>query len=228
MRKLGVRDGDTLFIHSSYTSLGPVGGGVETLISAFEQTIGPAGLLLMPSFNLVDAARRAETWDINVTPSTVGWISEYFRRMPETFRSDHYSHSVSAHGSGAREFVSGHLSDDGMDSPWDKAPWGKTYGANSPMFKAYRREGKLLMLGVDYNSSTYIHLIEVMYWDLRRRSNSDAKYQYLKRDELGEFWDRFGTCQIGRIGDADCRLFRINEYVDFLLAEVARNPGCYV
>ena len=102
LKDLGVEPGDTLFVHSSFKSLGPVQDGAGTVVGALEESIGPRGLLLMPSFNLVEGERRAETWDPETTPSTVGWITEYFRRLPGTHRSNHYSHSVAARGRGAR------------------------------------------------------------------------------------------------------------------------------
>ena len=78
----------------------------------------------MPSFNLLPTREeRADSWDINKTPSTVGWLTEYFRQMDETYRSDHYSHSVAARGCDAKAFVADHLSSEGYKSPWDYSPW---------------------------------------------------------------------------------------------------------
>ncbi len=226
LRILGVEPGDILFIHSSFKSLGPVEGGANTVVGALEDAVRQEGLILMPSFNLVD--KRAETWNIETTPSTVGWLTEFFRRMPGTYRSDHYSHSVAARGKGAKGFVADHLSREGYKSPWDREPWGKTYGSNSPMYKAYAADGKLLMLGVDYNSSTYIHFVEVIYWNMQLEHNPDAKYLGLNRTAFGESWDRDGNLNRGLVGDANCRLFRIREYVDTLLREVKNNPAPYL
>ena len=152
LRNLGIEAGDTIFIHSSFRSIGPVIGGAGAVIEAFKDVVGSEGLILMPSFNLVE--KRAETWDIETTPSTVGWLTEFFRQMDGTFRSDHYSHSVASFGKKASDFVADHLSQEGYWSPWDLQPWGRTYGFHSPMYRAYQRGGKLLMLGVDYQSST--------------------------------------------------------------------------
>lgn len=228
LKKMGVESRDTLFIHSSFKSLGTVEGGAEAVVHALEACIGEEGLLLMPSFNLVEHERRAETWDHNSSPSTVGWITEYFRGMAGTHRSDHYSHSVSARGQGAEAFVADHRSQKGLESPWDKKPWGKTYGIHSPMVRAYERDGKLLMFGVDYDSSTYIHLVEVRYWHRLRAGNPQAAYPALSRPGLGAFWDRAGEPNRRLVGDAECRLFRIRMYVDGLLAEVEREPERYL
>ena len=222
---LGVTPGDTLFIHSSYKSLGPVQGGAGAVVSALERAVGTEGLVLMPSFNLAGKGQeRADAWDIERCPSTVGWLTEFFRNMPRTHRSDHYSHSVAGRGKGAEEFVSEHLSQDGMSSPWDRKPWGKTYGVRSPMAKACLAGGKILMLGVDYSSSTYVHYVEVMYWDERKRRDPNAPFARIDRLKAGAHWDSLGRLQRGKVGDADCRLFGIREYVSTLLAEVRRAP----
>ena len=147
--------------------------------------------------------------------------------MTGTHRSDHYSHSVAARGQGAKNFVAGHLSGEGMTSPWDRSPRGKTYGTNSPMIRAYEQNGKILMLGVDYQSSTYIHVVEVMFWNERLKENPDAKFIWLDRVRLGEVWDRSGILETGKVGDASCRLFQIRAYVDQLLDIVRNDPDSY-
>ena len=227
LRDLGIQPGDMLFVHSSFKSLGPVDGGAATVIGSLEDAVGPEGLILMPSFNVVAWEDRPRTWNVETTPSTVGWVTEFFRLMPGTYRSDHHSHSVAARGKGAKEAVSGHLSREGMRSNWDLEPWGRALGTHSPMNKAYRANGKLLMLGVDYGSSTYCHFTEAIYWNKQLERAPDALYPLLKRSDLGEFWDRTGRLSRGRVGDADCRLFQIREYVDTLLSEATLNPEPY-
>lgn len=226
---LGIEKTDTLFIHSSFKSLGQVADGAGTVISALEAVIGQDGLILMPSFNLLPSQEeRVQSWDVEKTPSTVGWLTEFFRQMPGTYRSDHYSHSVAARGKGAEASVADHLRCDGYQSPWDYPPWGKTYGTHSPMFRAYVANAKLLMIGVDYQSSTYIHLVEVIYFNKLLADNAEANVFDLNRPKLGAFWDGLGKLRRGKIGDSDCRLFHIKTYVDTLLAEVERNPKPYV
>ena len=228
LRDIGVLAGDTLFVHSSLNSLGPMLDGAATIISALEVAVEHDGLLLMPSFNLVERARRAETWDVKSTPSTVGWITEFFRQMPGTHRSDHYSHSVAARGRGALEFVAGHLSDEGPVSRWDVAPWGCTYGRDSPMHRAYERSGKMLLIGVDWDVCTFTHLVEVLHGNGQYAAGTGPIDVSLKRPELGSYWDSHGQVSRGRIGSADSRLVEIKPFVDGLLAEVRRNPEPYV
>ena len=58
LESLGVRKGDLLFIHSSFKSLGAIDGGAATVISALESVVGNNGLILMPSFNLIEWNQR--------------------------------------------------------------------------------------------------------------------------------------------------------------------------
>ena len=229
LTNLGIAHGDTLFIHASFKSLGPVEGGAGTVISALEAAVGQDGLILMPTFSLLPSREeRVAAWDVDKTPSTVGWLTEFFRQMPDTYRSNHYSHAIAARGKDAKAFVSDHLQREGCQSPWDHYPWGKTYGTHSPMFRAYTMNAKLLMIGVDYETSTYIHLVEVLHWNNRLTDDAQAEYIPLKRPELGEYWESLGQLRQGPVGDSACRLFHIKTYVDTLLTEVEQNPKPYV
>ena len=226
---LGIEKADMLFIHSSFKSLGAVDGGAGTVISALEEVVGQDGLILMPSFSLLPSREeRVASWDVATTPSTVGWLTEFFRQMPGTYRSDHYSHSIAARGKDAAAFVADHLRREGYQSPWDHHPWGKTYGTHSPMFRAYKSDAKLLMIGVDYQTSTYIHFVEVIHWNKRLRDDAEATFIGLNRPALGAFWEGLGQLRRDKVGNSDCRLFHIKTYVDTLLTEVERNPGPYV
>ena len=186
----------TLFIRS-FKSLGPfelMAGQGRLIISALEAVIGQDGLILMPTFSLLPSREeRVASWDVATTPSTVGWLTEFFRQMPGTYRSDHYSHAVAARGKDAEIFVADHLRREGYQSPWDHHPWGKTYGTHSPMFRAYKANAKLLMIGVDYQTSTYIHLVEVIHWNKRLADDAQAQFIGLNRPALGEFWEGAGS-----------------------------------
>ena len=183
----------------------------------------------MPSFNLVEHEKRAATWHIETTPATTGWLTEFFRRMPGTYRSDHYSHAVAARGKGAREFMADHRRQEGYKAPWDLEPWGKSYGTHSPMMKAYQADGKILMLGVDYATSTYMHVVEVRHWNERLQHNPKAEFAWIgrRRPVLGKYWDSLGRLRRGHVGDADCSLFRIRDFVDTLYEVVRANPSQY-
>jgi aminoglycoside N3'-acetyltransferase len=224
LNSLGVETGDILFIHSSFKSLGRVEDGAETVVQALESAVGEKGTVLMPSFNLVEGDLRMSSWDIETTPSTVGWLTEFFRQMEGTVRSDHYSHSVAASGHRAEWFTRDHKAQEGMISPWDKLPWGFTYGSESPMLRAYEEGGKVLMLGVGYKSSTYMHVVEVTHWNELLADNSAAEYFWIDRFKLGEYWDSLQRSSLGKVGNSDCRLFSIRDFVDSCMEAVKKEP----
>ena len=95
------------------------------------------------------------------------------------------------------------------------------------MVRAYESDAKLVMLGVTYESSTYIHLVEVLCWHRRLESDPCDRYAWISRMALGAFWEENGKLSRGRVGDAKGRLFSIRTYVDTLVAEVERTPGAY-
>ena len=89
------------------------------------------------------------------------------------------------------------------------------------MFRAYENNGKLLMLGVDYQTSTYIHLVEVIIWNRRLAMEPNILYKGLDRPLLGAYWDGIGRVQQGLVGNASCRLFDIRDYVDTLVEYIS-------
>jgi aminoglycoside N3'-acetyltransferase len=267
LRALGLATGDTVWMHSSLSSLGAVGGGAAAVLGAVRDALGPDGLLLLPSFNLLDGTDlRMAQWDVDSSPSTVGWLTELAHTTGGFVRSDHYSHSCAAAGPGASAFVADHLQRVGNRSPWDKeaSRWGRTFGEGSPMLKAYRTPGaRLLMLGTLYDSATYMHVVESFLWALMLAeaaesgelpaSQQDAMsaeelrelvvFPSINRPALGGFWEGFVRSDSGdsggpraaepvlttrRVGDAECRLCLISEFVDTLIEEMVRNPQPYL
>lgn len=224
LRALGVERGDVLWVHSSLRSLGPVVGGADAVVTALQQAIAPQGTLLMPVFNLVEASQRAATWRYPDTPSTVGYLTERFRLSPDVVRSDHYSHSVAAWGHDAAWFVQGHREHVGLDSPWDLQPWGRTFGTHAPFQRMVDRNAKVLMLGVDYHSATFVHLVEVQAWHRRRQVQPQASYDYLDRQAIGAWWDEQGLVRTGRIAQAASRLFDVKSFIERTLERVLQKP----
>jgi aminoglycoside 3-N-acetyltransferase len=52
MKALGIKDGDTLLVHSSMSSIGWVCGGTVTVVTALRKAVGNNGTIVMPSFSL--------------------------------------------------------------------------------------------------------------------------------------------------------------------------------
>src|SRR5262245_6683309 len=50
LRRLGISRGDTLIVHSSLSRLGFVEGGVDAVVKALQESVGPEGTLGAPTF----------------------------------------------------------------------------------------------------------------------------------------------------------------------------------
>ncbi len=145
--KLGLTEGDTVIVHSSLSSMGNVEGGAETVIEALSDVIGKEGTLLFPAFTY-RAVYQGVSFIHGETPVCVGKIPETFRKMDGVIRSMHPTHSVAARGKYALEMT--------RDHEKSNTPLGKT----SPYGKLYEYGAKILMLGCQLSSMSYIHALE--------------------------------------------------------------------
>ncbi len=152
LRKLGLKEGDVIFVHSSLTSIGYVGRGAETVIDALIETVGPGGTLAMPSFSyagsMLETLERGLVFDPKRSPSVVGAITEAFRKRQGVYRSIHPTHSVCAWGAKAEWITAGH----------EKAS--TNFGPGTPLHKIMEEGGLIVGLGVDFGPVTFVHIIE--------------------------------------------------------------------
>jgi len=158
--ELGIRSGDTLFVHSAYSSLSSTPGGVEggpqTVIDVLISILGESGTLIMPTFNY-DFLRGA-IWDIRNTPSQMGVLTELVRKNPKSKRMFHPIYSVSAIGKYADEIEQFRSTD--------------CFGETSFFKKLRDWNAKILVIGLPYSKSfTFLHHCEQM---------ENVDYRYLK------------------------------------------------
>jgi aminoglycoside 3-N-acetyltransferase len=59
LARLGLGRGDAVFFHSSLKSLGWVEGGAEAVLEAFLDTVGPDGLVAVPTLTAGGVPKRA-------------------------------------------------------------------------------------------------------------------------------------------------------------------------
>jgi len=148
--KFGVKQGDIVFLQSSFSAMGHVSIGAHGVIEVFLEIIGEKGTLVMPSFstagNMEDYVVKNEIFDVFNTPSKSGYLTEVFRKYPRTVRSIHPTHSVCANGFHADEIIRGHES---TLSPC---------GPNSPFEKMSKLQGKMIRIGT--GAFTYYHYIQ--------------------------------------------------------------------
>ncbi len=151
--KIGIKKDDSVLVHSSLSKIGFVDGGAETVVNALFECVGENGTLLFPTFS---ASGRNKTYleqnpyfDRKNTPSQMGIITEYFRKLNDVFRSFHPTDSVCAKGRLAEYYTNSHF---GQLTP---------YNEYSPFRKLCLMNGKILMLGTTLNGAcTNLHTLE--------------------------------------------------------------------
>ena len=163
-RRLGVRPGDTIMLHASIRAVGPIAGGPDQIHLALEDALSPAGTLVMyascPQF--VDEVGRG-----NLTPDEErevleklpafdartaraqrdnGALVELFRTYPGSIANAHVARFV------ARGRQAAHL--------FSQQPWNYAFGAGSALERFVRLDGRILMLGSDHDTVTFLHYAE--------------------------------------------------------------------
>ena len=149
IRAAGIRNGDTVMLHTSMRAVGPVEGGADTLIDAFRDVLAD-GLLVIPTHTWHTVPRTEPVFDVRSSVPCTGIVSEIAAFRKDGVRSLHPTHSVAAFGKDARSFVDGELN---ASSPADPA------GITG---KLLARNAKMFLLGVGHDRNTMIHGIEEM------------------------------------------------------------------
>ena len=246
LRGVGLQSGDSVMVHTSLGKIGYVCGGAQAVIEALIETVGEGGTIMMPTQswkNLdpetgvhwdadeADWDRIRENWPAYnkaITPTnTMGAVAEMFRSWPGVVRSDHPARSVAAWGKHAQYLTLNHdLSD--------------IFGDRSPIGKLYELDGKVLLIGVDYDKNTSIHLADV-------RAGYPGKHTCVEHSAVTEngkrVWKAYETLfvdgedfiEIGAefeaahpvntatIGGAKVRLMKQRELVDFAVEWIEKN-----
>jgi aminoglycoside 3-N-acetyltransferase len=148
LRHLGINPGGVLLVHSSFKALGPVEGGVETVIQGLLGGLGEDGTLLLPALSYASVTAENPVFDIRNTSSCIGAIPEYFRTRQGTHRSMHPTHSVCGVGRLWGDVLGKHFLDD--------TPCGRY----SPFHLLPEVHGQILMLGCGLAPNTSMHAIE--------------------------------------------------------------------
>ena len=149
---LGISDGDSVFIHSSLSSMGHVVDGPDAVVAAFLDVLGPTGTLMVPTFSF----SSTRVYDVRTTPSKTGAITEAVRRHPLSVRSPHPTHGSCAIGPDVDELMRDHL----LFGPLD---------IGCPEDRLAKRGGWVLLLGVDHRVNSTVHIGEAYAGSIARR-----------------------------------------------------------
>ncbi|AGX02012.1 MULTISPECIES: aminoglycoside N(3)-acetyltransferase [Bacillaceae] len=246
LESLGVREGMTLIVHSSLSSIGWVCGAEQAVIQALLSAVGEQGTIVMPSQSLGNSdpkywqnpAVPEEWWDgirkgmpaydPTTTPTRgMGRVAELFRTFPDARRSGHPTVSFSAIGRLAEEMTQTHSTD-------------LPFGEESPLAKLYDSGSMVLLIGVGYDNSTSMHLGEYRAGGLKTYKQSSAMMEGGKRiwktyteaevdsdrfPEIGRAFEKEHSVMKGKLGQADCLMMSQRDIVDFTVKWLQKEKG---
>ncbi|MGM9935269.1 aminoglycoside N(3)-acetyltransferase [uncultured Clostridium sp.] len=245
-KEAGVREGQSIMVHTSLNSLGFVCGGAQIVIEALIDCVGSEGTIMMPtqSWKNLDPEdgvhwqEPKEWWQIirdnwpaynkDITPTnTMGQVAEMFRRWPGAERSDHPARSVAALGKYAHYLTKDH-------------DLSNIFGEDSPIGKLYKLDGYVLLIGVGYDKNTSIHLADVRaeYPGKHNVNESSAvmidgkrkwvTYNTLAVDgedfeDIGRDFEKDHKVNKALIGNGEIRFMKQREIVDYAVEWIEKN-----
>ena len=245
-RSLGMKNGSTLMVHTSLSKIGYVCGGAQSVIEALTETVGEDGTVMMPtqSWKNLDPEDGVhwevgeEDWQIirenwpaydkRITPTnTMGAVAEMFRSWRGTVRSDHPARSLAAWGRHAEYLVADH-------------DLSNIFGDGSPIGKLYELDGEVLLIGVDHDKNTSLHLADAraVYPGKHHCIEHSAimengkriwkEYETLYVDgedflQIGEAFEETGAVKKTTLGNAELRLMNQRRLVDFAVDWIQEN-----
>lgn len=246
LEAVGLGKDDIVMVHTSLKSMGYVCGGAQVVIEALIEVVGENGTIMMPtqSWKNLDPetgvhwdADESEwqiirdnwpAYDKKITPTnTMGAVAEMFRSWPGSIRSDHPARSVCAWGKYAEYLTKNH-------------ELSNIFGEGSPIAKLYELDAKVLLLGVGYDKNTSIHLADA-------RAEYPGKHDCIEHsaimengvrvwkeyktlfvdgedfEEIGKAFEKENNFTCGKIGDADIKLMRQRDIVDYSVKWIEKN-----
>ena len=147
LEECGVKHDDTVTIHASLRSAGPIMGGADGLIDALKEYLCD-GLLLIPTHTWANVNRQNPVFDVRKTVPCIGTLARIAAFRPDAVRTLHPTHSLAIFGKGAWEYAQGE------EKSGTPAPMGGC------LSRLYEREGKILLLGVGHERNTYLHAVD--------------------------------------------------------------------
>jgi aminoglycoside 3-N-acetyltransferase len=240
-RRLGVRRGMTVVVHSSLSSFGHVRGGAQTVIDSIKGAITSDGKVIMPTFTYQSGYGTAAPRDIVPQKGftlempvvrDVGVIPETFRRNGDVFRCHHPIFSFAFWGQGAEQLAAKYSM---ADSLTPESPLGEVLGD----------DGYLLLLGVDFSVASLLHAAEYAadvpyagyqsYFGLRGENGSDQIVRLRTTGHSEEFRKLEGILlsksvphRTEIIGTAVCRLVKAKELFKVAVMLLRSQPDIFL
>jgi len=242
LRSVGVVPGDTVFFHSSLSSMGTVEDGADTVIDGFLEAVGPQGTVGVPTLcNWAPEEQHLvfSRWDPKTSPAYVSRIPEVFRHRPDAVRSDHPTHSVAAIGARAEELCANH----GRSGPRRCIFSDTAFAHESPWEKLREWDAACCFIGVTLRVCTMTHWVESVVVERALAHVGPDRFDELasrvagwmspgvwpnwpvdSREEIERQLADQGLVRYGRIGSATLRCARTRPMAEGWLGIVESDP----
>jgi aminoglycoside 3-N-acetyltransferase len=163
-RALGISPGEVVMVHASVRAVGEVAGGPDQIHLALSDALGEDGTLMMYAgcpryFDEIgrgDLAAEEEAELLEKLPAfdpltarsarDHGILVEFLRTWPGTRVNPHVARFAAR---GAR-----------VDELFSVQPWNYAFGRDSPLDRFAALDGRILMLGADLDTVTFLHYVE--------------------------------------------------------------------
>lgn len=211
IKKLGLKQGDIVLLHSSINAIGPVEGGADAVIDAFLDVLGNEGTLVVPAFG------------------KLGIITEIVSARKGAVKSCHPLASIAAIGRDAKKISANH---------W-KASTG--HGKNTPYTRIAAMGGYICLLGVDQDRNTTLHSVETLMSLPYLKKSREVSFETPDGKNITKSWDFFpgphrdfigldrilresGKMKISTVGKAVARLIKSNDMISILMSHAKEHP----
>jgi aminoglycoside 3-N-acetyltransferase len=163
-RRLGISSGDTLMVHASVRAVGEVAGGPDQIHLALKDAVTADGTLMMyascPSYydevgrgnlrpdqerELVEKLPAFDPFTARAQRDN-GVLVEFLRTYPGSVVNPHVARFV-VWGKHAGHLIS-------------SQPWSYGFGHQSALERFVQLDGKILLLGCDHDTVTFLHYAE--------------------------------------------------------------------
>jgi aminoglycoside 3-N-acetyltransferase len=163
-RRLGIAAGQTVMAHASVRAVGPVAGGPDQIHLALQDALTASGTLMMyascPAFydevgrgNLTadeerELLQKLPAFDPLTARSARdnGALVELLRTSPGSIVNPHVAR-FTVRGKQAAHLVS-------------EQPWNYAFGHDSPLERFVQLDGRILLIGCDHDTVTFLHYAE--------------------------------------------------------------------
>jgi aminoglycoside 3-N-acetyltransferase len=234
-RLLGLQPSDTILVHTSLSKFGYIIGGALAVIQALQEVVCD-GTIIMPTqtgdnsnpeewknppvstswFSLIK--EHIPAYDPASSPTRgMGRVPELFRTLPGVVRSNHPNDSFAVWGTNKEAIA-------------QAQPLTPAFGDKSPLGYLVNHNGKVLLLGVGYDSCTLMHYAEALLEPVPKEEHqcavmtngqrqwityTDATVNTMDFNEIGTAFETEQSVHIRTIGLASVRVIDANALHQF-------------